>query len=55
MSTIEQHDEEPQLHLFTVDDPRLWEFRPRLTAEEFAIPGVSDEEWESFHAILAEE
>lgn len=55
MSTVEQHDGEPQLHLFTVDDPRLWEFRSRLTAEEFAIPGLSDEEWETFHAILAEE
>ncbi len=54
VSSVEHHDEESHLHLFTVDDPRLWEFRSRLTAEEFSIPDLSDEEWESFHAIIAE-
>jgi hypothetical protein len=55
MSTVEEpDDEEFRLHLFTADDPRLWEFRSRLTAEEFAIPGLTDDEWDSFHAIIAE-
>jgi hypothetical protein len=47
--------EEPRLHLFTMDDPRLWEFRSRLSDEEFAIADVTDEEWEAFHMIIAEE
>jgi len=54
VSTIEERNEEPCLHLFTVGDPRLWEFRSQLLDEEFAIPDVSDEEWEAFHAIIAE-
>ncbi len=54
VSALEPHDEEGELHLFTVDDPRLWEFRSRLTPEEFAIPDLSDEEWDTFHTILAE-
>ena len=55
MSTVEEpDDEEFRLHLFTADDPRLWEFRSRLTAEEFAIPGLTNDEWDSFHAIIAE-
>jgi hypothetical protein len=37
-----------------VDDPRLWEFRSRLSGEEFAVPGLTDDEWDSFHAIIAE-
>lgn len=44
---------EPHLQSFTVDDPRLWESRPRLTPEELALD-VSDEEWEAFCAALAE-
>jgi len=55
MSTVGEHaDEELPLHGFTVDDPGLWEFRRRLTDEESAIPGLTDEEWELFHAIIAE-
>jgi hypothetical protein len=54
VSTVEQHDEEPRLHLFTVDDPRLWEFRSRLTDAEFAIPELTDKEWDAFHAIIAD-
>ena len=54
MSSAERHDEEAHLHLFTVDDPRLWEFQSRLDEREFTIPDVSDEEWDSFHAIIAE-
>ncbi len=33
VSTAEQSDEEPRLHLFTIDDPRLWEFRSALSDE----------------------
>lgn len=54
VSSAEHHEDEPRLHLFTVDDPRLWEFQSRLDAQEFAIPDVSDEEWDDFHAIIAE-
>jgi hypothetical protein len=54
VSSAERHEKEAHLHLFTVDDPRLWEFQSRLDEREFAIPGVSDEEWDSFHAIIAE-
>ncbi len=54
MSSVEHHDEEGHLHLFAVDDPRLWEFRSRLSDQDFAIPDVSDEDWYSFHAIIAE-
>lgn len=54
MSSVEHHDEEGHLHLFAVDDPRLWEFRSRLSDQDFTIPDVSDEDWDSFHAIIAE-
>ena len=54
MSMVEQRDEEPPLHLFTVVDPRLWEFRSRLSDEEFALREVTDEEWHAFHAVIAE-
>jgi hypothetical protein len=53
VSVVEQ-PEEPHLRLFTVDDERLWESRPRLGPEEFALDEVTDEEWDSFHAVLAE-
>jgi hypothetical protein len=54
MSAVEHPNDDALLHLFTVDDPRLWEFRSRLTPEEFAIDGLTDEEWDTFHAIIAE-
>lgn len=54
MSSVEHHDEDQRLHLFAVDDPRLWEFRSRLDAAEFGIAGMSDAEWDTFHAIIAE-
>jgi hypothetical protein len=54
MSTVEESDEQYHLHLFTVDDPRLWEPRQRLSPEEIAIKGLTDEEWDAFHAIIAE-
>lgn len=53
MSLLE-HPEEPHLRLFTVDDERLWESRPRLTPEQFAMEDVTDEEWDAFYASLAE-
>jgi hypothetical protein len=53
VTSAEQHDQEPELHLFTVDDPRLWEFRSRLSGDEFAIDGLSDDEWDTFHEIIA--
>lgn len=54
VSTVEQPDQEPHLHLFAADDPRLWEFRSRLTPEEFTIPGLRDDEWDAFHTIIAD-
>jgi hypothetical protein len=54
MSSVEHHDEPDHLRSFTVHDPRLWEPRSRLTDEEFTIPDLTDEEWDHFHAIIAE-
>ncbi len=55
MSRTDEHEgAQPRLNMFTVVDPGLWEFRSQLSGEEFAIPDVPDEEWETFHAILAE-
>ncbi len=54
VSTAERPDAEHRLHLFEVGDPRLWEPRPRLSPEEIAIEGLTDEEWDRFHAIIAE-
>ena len=53
MSTAERPDSEPGLRSFTVDDPRLWEPRPQLSPDEFALEGVTDEEWDAFYAALA--
>lgn len=52
---VVEHPEEPHLRMFTADDPRLWESQPRLSLEELALEGVSDEEWRAFYAALAEE
>lgn len=52
VSSVERHGEEGHLHLFAVDDPRLWEFQSRLTDQEFTIPDVSDEERDTFHSII---
>jgi hypothetical protein len=54
MTSAEPRDDEPRLHMFSVDDPRIWEFRSRLSDEEFALSEVSEPEWEAFHAALAE-
>ena len=53
MSLVEQ-PEESHLRLFTVDDERLWDSRPRLSSEEFALEDVTDEEWDAFYTALAE-
>lgn len=53
MSTVEQPGE-PHLRVFTVDDERLWDSRPRLSSDEFALEDVSDEEWDAFYAAVAE-
>ena len=37
-----------------VDDPRLWDSRPKLSREEFVLEGLTDEEWDKFHKIIAE-
>lgn len=50
---VEQPDES-HLRLYTVDDERLWESRPRLRSEEFALQDVTDEEWEAFYSALAD-
>jgi len=54
VSSAEHHGEEAHLNLFSVDDPRLWEFRSQLDDQEFSIPDLSDEEWENFHRIIAD-
>jgi hypothetical protein len=38
------------VRLFAVDDERLWESRPRLDAEDFALHG----EWDTFYAVLTD-
>jgi hypothetical protein len=49
-----EHPEESGLQSFTVDDPRLWDVRPRLSSKEFALEGVTNEEWDAFYAVLKE-
>lgn len=49
-----EQPEEPHLRLFTAEDERLWESRPRLRAEELTLEDVTDEEWDAFYAALAE-
>jgi hypothetical protein len=50
---VEQPDE-PHLRQYTGDDERLWESRPRLHTEEFALQDLTDEEWEAFYSALAD-
>lgn len=52
-SVVEQ-PEEPRLRLFTVEDERSWDSRPRLDPQEFALEDVSDAEWDAFYVALAE-
>jgi hypothetical protein len=40
--------------LYSVDDERRWESRPRLRAEEFALEDVTDEEWDALRSALAD-
>lgn len=53
MSILEQ-PERPHLRSFTVDDVQLAEALPLLSPEEFALDDVSDEEWNAFHAAIAD-
>ena len=53
MSVVEQPDG-GHLRSFTVDDDRLNSALPILSAEEFALEDVTDEEWDSFHAAIAD-
>jgi len=46
--------ERPQLRSFTVDDECLAQARPRLSADEFALADVTDEEWIAFHVAIAD-
>ena len=32
----------------------MWDSRPQLSPEEFALEDVSDDEWDAFFAALAE-
>ena len=53
VSVVEQPDES-HLRIYTVDDDRLWEARPQLRADEFALEDVSDDEWDAFYSALAD-
>jgi len=48
---VVEQPEEPHLCLYTADDERLGDSRPRLRAEEFAL---EDDEWDAFCPALAE-
>ncbi len=52
MSLVEQPDRRP-LRSFTVDDDRLAGALPTLSPDEFALDDVTDDEWEAFHAAIA--
>ncbi|HUR17622.1 MAG TPA: hypothetical protein VMZ51_01640 [Acidimicrobiales bacterium] len=52
MSDVEQPDR-PHLRSSTVDDDRLADARPLLSSEEFALTDVTDDEWDAFHAAIA--
>ncbi len=53
MSVVEQPDG-GRLRSFTVDDDRLVSALPMLSAEEFALDDITDEEWDAFHAAIAD-
>jgi len=53
MSVVEQ-PEPPPLRSFTVDDDRLADALPLLSPDEFALDDITDEEWDAFHAAIAE-
>ena len=52
---VVQRPDEPGLRLFAVGDDALWDSRPRLSPQEFALEDVSADEWDAFYAALAEE
>jgi hypothetical protein len=53
MSVVEQPERRP-LRSFTVDDDRLADALPLLSVDEFALDDVTDEEWDAFHAAIAD-
>ena len=53
MSVVEQPERRP-LRSFTVDDDRLADALPVLSADEFALDDLTDEEWDAFHAAIAD-
>jgi hypothetical protein len=53
VSVVEQ-PEQPHLRLFTVDDERLWDAKPRLSAEDFALREATNRELDAFYAALAD-
>lgn len=54
LSTAHHPQEKRRPRSLSVDDPRLWDSRPQLSREEFTLEGLSDEEWDAFHKIIAE-
>lgn len=54
MSVVQRPDE-PGLRLFAVEDEALWDSRPRLSPQEFALEDVGEQEWDAFYTALAEE
>jgi hypothetical protein len=53
MSVVDGPEPE-RLRSFTVDEDRLARAMPLLSPEEFALNDVTDEEWDAFHAAIAE-
>lgn len=54
MSVVQRPDE-PGLRLFAVEDEALWDSRPWLSPQEFALDDVGEQEWDAFCTALAEE
>ncbi|MGI9033406.1 MAG: hypothetical protein ACR2HY_06945 [Acidimicrobiales bacterium] len=53
MSASEQPERRP-LRSFTVDDDGLAGALPTLGPDDFAVDDVTDEEWDAFHAAIAD-
>ena len=52
--SIAEQPERPPLRSFTVDDDRLAGALPLLSPDEFVLDEVTDEEWDAFHAAIAD-
>jgi hypothetical protein len=53
VSVVEQPGD-PHLRVYRVDDEHLWDSRPQLSAEQFALDDVGDDEWDAFYAALTD-